>query len=293
MSIFTGAGVALCTPFTQDGVNFDAFGKLIDFQIDGGTDALIVNGTTGEPSTMSEEEKRAALSFALERTAGRIPVIAGTGGNDTKKVIAASIEAQKMGADALLIVTPYYNKATQKGLIAHYTAVADAVDIPIIVYNVPGRTGLNMLPETLAALVEHPNIAGMKEASGNLAQVSEMARLCGDKCDLYSGEDGLVVPLLSVGGKGVISVVSNIAPRIMHDMVEKFLSGDIASARELQFKVNPLAAALFCEVNPIPAKTALRLIGIDAGPLRLPLTEMSDANLARLKREMQAFGLID
>ncbi|MBC8528498.1 4-hydroxy-tetrahydrodipicolinate synthase [Christensenellaceae bacterium NSJ-44] len=293
MSIFTGAGVALCTPFTQDGVNFDAFGKLIDFQIDGGTDALIVNGTTGEPSTMSEEEKRAALSFALERTAGRIPVIAGTGGNDTKKVIAASIEAQKMGADALLIVTPYYNKATQKGLIAHYTAVADAVDIPIIVYNVPGRTGLNMLPETLAALAEHPNIAGMKEASGNLAQVSEMARLCGDKCDLYSGEDGLVVPLLSVGGKGVISVVSNIAPRIMHDMVEKFLSGDIAGARELQFKVNPLAAALFCEVNPIPAKTALRLIGIDAGPLRLPLTEMSDANLARLKREMQAFGLID
>lgn len=293
MSIFTGAGVALCTPFTQDGVNFDAFGKLIDFQIDGGTDALIVNGTTGEPSTMSEEEKRAALSFALERTAGRIPVIAGTGGNDTKKVIAASIEAQKMGADALLIVTPYYNKATQKGLIAHYTAVADAVDIPIIVYNVPGRTGLNMLPETLAALAEHPNIAGMKEASGNLAQVSEMARLCGYKCDLYSGEDGLVVPLLSVGGKGVISVVSNIAPRIMHDMVEKFLSGDIAGARELQFKVNPLAAALFCEVNPIPAKTALRLIGIDAGPLRLPLTEMSDANLARLKREMQAFGLID
>ena len=293
MSIFTGAGVALCTPFTQDGVNFDAFGKLIDFQIDGGTDALIVNGTTGEPSTMSEEEKRAALSFALERTAGRIPVIAGTGGNDTKKVIAASIEAQKMGADALLIVTPYYNKATQKGLIAHYTAVADAVDIPIIVYNVPGRTGLNMLPETLAALAEHPNIAGMKEASGNLAQVSEMARLCGDKCDLYSGEDGLVVPLLSVGGEGVTSVVSNIAPRIMHDMVEKFLSGDIAGARELQFKVNPLAAALFCEVNPIPAKTALRLIGIDAGPLRLPLTEMSDANLARLKREMQAFGLID
>ena len=293
MSIFTGAGVALCTPFTQDGVNFDAFGKLIDFQIDGGTDALIVNGTTGDPTKMSEEEKRAALSFALERTAGRIPVIAGTGGNDTKKVIAASIEAQKMGADALLIVTPYYNKATQKGLIAHYTAVADAVDIPIIVYNVPGRTGLNMLPETLAALAEHPNIAGMKEASGNLAQVSEMARLCGDKCDLYSGEDGLVVPLLSVGGKGVISVVSNIAPRIMHDMVEKFLSGDIAGARELQFKVNPLAAALFCEVNPIPAKTALRLIGIDAGPLRLPLTEMSDANLARLKREMQAFGLID
>ena len=293
MSIFTGAGVALCTPFTQDGVNFDAFGKLIDFQIDGGTDALIVNGTTGEPSTMSEEEKRAALSFALERTAGRIPVIAGTGGNDTKKVIAASIEAQKMGADALLIVTPYYNKATQKGLIAHYTAVADAVDIPIIVYNVPGRTGLNMLPETLAALAEHPNIAGMKEASGNLAQVSEMARLCGDKCDLYSGEDGLVVPLLSVGGKGVISVVSNIAPRIMHDMVEKFLSGDIAGARELQCKVNPLAAALFGEVNPLPAKTALRLIGIDAGPLRLPLTEMSDANLARLKREMQAFGLID
>lgn len=293
MSIFTGAGVALCTPFTQDGVNFDAFGKLIDFQIENGTDALIVNGTTGEPSTMSEEEKHAALSFALERTAGRIPVIAGTGGNDTKKVISASIEAQKMGADALLIVTPYYNKATQQGLIAHYTAVADAVDIPIIVYNVPGRTGLNMLPETLAALAEHPNIAGMKEASGNLAQVSEMARLCGDKCDLYSGEDGLVVPLLSVGGKGVISVVSNIAPRIMHDMVEKFLSGDIAGARELQFKVNPLAAALFCEVNPIPAKTALRLIGIDAGPLRLPLTEMSDANLARLKREMQAFGLID
>ncbi|MBZ4666059.1 4-hydroxy-tetrahydrodipicolinate synthase [Mahella sp.] len=290
MSVFTGSGVALVTPFTKDGVNFDTLEQMIEFQIAGTTDALIVCGTTGEPSTMTAKEKHDTIKFAIERINHRIPVIAGTGGNNTAEVIEASVDAQQLGADALLIVTPYYNKTTQKGLVEHYTAIANAVDIPIIIYNVPSRTGLNMTPATLERLSHIKNIAGMKEASGNIVQVAEMARLCGDRIDIYSGNDDQVVPILSLGGKGVISVVANIAPKDTHDMVVKFLNGDIEGSRQLQFKLNPLVEALFIEVNPIPVKTALNLMGFDVGNLRLPLTEMSESNLAFLRQRMIEYG---
>lgn len=290
MSVFAGSGVALVTPFTKDGVNFDTLEQMIEFQIAGATDALIVCGTTGEPSTMTAEEKHDTIKFAIERVNHRIPVIAGTGGNNTAEVIEASVDAQQLGADALLIVTPYYNKTTQKGLVEHYTAIANTVDIPIIIYNVPSRTGLNMTPATLERLSHIKNIAGMKEASGNIVQVAEMARLCGDRIDIYSGNDDQVVPILSLGGKGVISVVANIAPKDTHDMVVKFLNGDIKGSRQLQFKLNPLVEALFIEVNPIPVKTALNLMGFDAGNLRLPLTEMSESNLAFLRQRMIEYG---
>ncbi|AEE95934.1 4-hydroxy-tetrahydrodipicolinate synthase [Mahella australiensis] len=290
MSVFTGSGVALVTPFTKDGVNFDALEQMIEFQIAGGTDALIVCGTTGEPSTMTAKEKHDTIKFSIERVNHRIPVIAGTGGNNTAEVIEASVDAQQLGADALLIVTPYYNKTTQKGLVEHYTAIANAVDIPIIIYNVPSRTGLNMTPSTLEKLSHVRNIAGMKEASGNIVQVAEMARLCSDRIDIYSGNDDQVVPILSLGGKGVISVVANIAPKDTHDMVIKFLNGDIEGSRQLQFKLNPLVEALFIEVNPIPVKTALNLMGFNAGNLRLPLTEMSESNLAFLRQRMIEYG---
>ncbi|MGI6161712.1 MAG: 4-hydroxy-tetrahydrodipicolinate synthase [Christensenellales bacterium] len=291
MSVFKGSGVAICTPFNAGGINFEAFGRLVDFQIENGTDAIIVCGTTGEPSTMTTPEKEAAISFCVERVAGRVPVVAGTGGNNTAAVVEASKRAATLGADALLIVTPYYNKATQSGLVAHYSAVADAVDLPIIIYNVPARTGLNMLPETLHRLSSIPTIVGMKEASGDIAQVAEMARLC-PNIDLYSGNDDMIVPLMSLGGSGVISVVANIAPRDTHDMVMKYLSGDIDGARRLQLDMKPLIDALFTDVNPIPVKTALNLMGFHMGSLRLPLTPMGEANLARLKREMSAYGLI-
>lgn len=290
MSVFTGSGVALVTPFKEGGVNFDTLEQMIEFQIAGATDALIVCGTTGEPSTMTAKEKHDTIKFAIERVNHRIPVIAGTGGNNTAEVIEASIDAQQLGADALLIVTPYYNKTTQKGLVEHYTAIANAVDIPIIIYNVPSRTGLNMTPATLEKLSHVRNIAGMKEASGNIVQVAEMARLCGDRIDIYSGNDDQVVPILSLGGKGVISVVANIAPKDTHDMVIKFLNGDIEGSRQLQFKLNPLVEALFIEVNPIPVKTALNLMGFNAGNLRLPLTEMSESNLAFLRQRMREYG---
>lgn len=290
MSIFIGSGVALVTPFTDDGVNFDVLDQMIEFQIKGGTDALIVCGTTGEPSTMTAQEKRDTIKFSVERVKHRIPVIAGTGGNNTAEVIEQSVEAQRLGADALLIVTPYYNKTTQKGLVEHYTAVAQAVDIPIIIYNVPSRTGLNMTPATLEKLSHVKNIAGIKEASGNIVQVAEMARLCGDRIDIYSGNDDQVVPIMALGGKGVISVVANIAPRDTHDMVMKFIEGDIEGSRQLQFKLNPLIEALFAEVNPIPVKTALNLMGFNAGKLRMPLTDMSEANLALLKQRMIEYG---
>lgn len=290
MSIFIGSGVALVTPFTDDGVNFDVLDQMIEFQIKGGTDALIVCGTTGEPSTMTAQEKRDTIKFSVERVKHRIPVIAGTGGNNTAEVIEQSVEAQRLGADALLIVTPYYNKTTQKGLVEHYTAVAQAVDIPIIIYNVPSRTGLNMTPASLEKLSHVKNIAGIKEASGNIVQVAEMARLCGDRIDIYSGNDDQVVPIMALGGKGVISVVANIAPRDTHDMVMKFIEGDIEGSRQLQFKLNPLIEALFVEVNPIPVKTALNLMGFNAGKLRMPLTDMSEANLALLKQRMIEYG---
>ncbi len=291
MSIFTGSGVAIVTPFTDDGVNLDAFGKLIDFQIEQGTDAIIVCGTTGEPSTMTTKEKETAIGFAVEYVHGRVPVIAGTGGNNTAAVTEASRRAQALGADGLLIVTPYYNKCTQAGAIAHYNAVGDAVDLPIIVYNVPSRTGFNILPETLAKMAEHPNIAAMKEASANISQIIEMIRLCGDRMDFYSGNDDHVFPLLALGFLGVISVVANVAPRDTHDMVAAYMAGDIAKSRALQFRLNPLVAALFTEVNPIPVKAGLNLMGFAMGNPRLPLTPLSAPNLEKLKKAMTDHGI--
>lgn len=291
-AIFEGAGVAIVTPFDAQGqIDFDAYGRLIDFQLQNGTDAIIACGTTGEPSTMTAQERESVIAYAIERVAGRVPVIASTGGNNTAEVIRASQAAQQAGADGLLIVTPYYNKATQSGLIAHYTAVADAVDLPIIVYNVPSRTGLNMAPETLCKLSYHPRIAGMKEASGNIAQVSEMIRLCGDRLAVYSGEDGIVVPLMALGGKGVISVVSNILPRQTHDMAAAMLRGDYETARALQFQLAPVISLLFSEVNPIPVKAALSMMGLCENHLRLPLTPMEAAHQQALQAEMRALGL--
>jgi 4-hydroxy-tetrahydrodipicolinate synthase len=291
MSIFTGSGVAIVTPFNESGVNPDAFGKLIDFQIEQGTDAIIVCGTTGEPSTMTTQEKEAIIGFAVEHVNGRVPVVAGTGGNNTAAVIQASKRAQALGADALLIVTPYYNKCTQAGAVAHYTAVADAVDLPIIVYNVPSRTSFNILPETLLKMSEHPNIAAMKEASANITQITEMFRLCAGNMDFYSGNDDHIFALLALGGLGVISVVANVAPRDTHDLVATFLGGDIAASRALQFKLNPLVQALFTEVNPIPAKAALNLMGFAMGDPRLPLTKISQGNLEKLKTAMINYGI--
>jgi len=291
MSVFTGSCVALVTPFTDNGINFESLANLIEFQINGGTDAILVCGTTGEPPTMTREERYSVIGFTVEKVAKRVPVIAGTGGYNTAAVIEDSKEAERLGADALLIVTPYYNKTTQKGLIQHYAAIADTVHIPIIIYNVPSRTGLNVAPSTLKELSRIDNIVGIKEASGNIDQVTEMARLCGDRIDIYSGDDNIVVPILALGGKGVISVVANIAPRDTHEMVAKFLNGDIEGSRKLQFKLNPLIEALFLEVNPIPVKTALNLMGMNVGKLRLPLTDMSEQNLEILKKRMLEYGL--
>ncbi|NLT16276.1 MAG: 4-hydroxy-tetrahydrodipicolinate synthase [Clostridiales bacterium] len=291
MSIFTGSGVAIVTPFSDSGVNFDTFGKLIDFQIEQGTDAIVVCGTTGEPSTMTAREKEAAIAFAVERANKRVPVVAGTGGNNTAAVIEASRRAQALGANALLIVTPYYNKCTQAGAVAHYNAVADAVDLPIIVYNVPSRTSFNILPDTLLKMSEHPNIAAVKEASGNISQITEMFRLCTGNLDFYSGNDDHIFALLALGGKGVISVVANVAPRDTHELVAAFLRGDIAASRDLQFRLNPLVRALFSEVNPIPAKAALNLMGFDMGDPRMPLTRISEGNLEKLRAAMVDYGI--
>jgi 4-hydroxy-tetrahydrodipicolinate synthase len=291
MTIFTGSATALVTPFNDDSINFKAFARHIDFQLSNGTDALVVCGTTGEPSTMTNEEKFETIKFVINETNKRVPVIAGTGGNNTKKVIEDSQKAQKLVSDALLIVTPYYNRATQKGLIAHYKMIADNVDVPIIVYNVPGRTGVNISPETLAEIACHKNIAAMKEASGNIRQIQDMVRLCGDNIDMYSGEDFAVLPLLACGGKGVISVVSNIAPKESHLLVQSYMNGDISKARQYQYMLNPLSDALFIENNPIPVKTAMNLMGMDAGKLRLPLCEMEDKNKEYLIRAMKDFGI--
>ncbi|MGI6188685.1 MAG: 4-hydroxy-tetrahydrodipicolinate synthase [Clostridiales bacterium] len=290
MSVFTGSCVAMVTPFTENGINFDSLANQIEFQIREGTDALLACGTTGEPSTMTKEERYSVIGFTVEKAAKRLPVLAGTGGNNTAAVIEDSKEAERLGADALLIVTPYYNRTTQKGLIQHYAAIADTVHIPIIIYNVPSRTNLNITPSTLKELSKIDNIAGIKEASGDIAQVVDMARLCEGVIDLYSGNDDMVVPLLSVGGKGVISVVANIAPRDTHDMVARFFDGDIEGARKLQFKLYPLVKALFMEVSPIPVKTAMNLMGMNAGKLRMPLTDMSEENLKILKQEMIEYG---
>ena len=292
MSVFEGAGVALVTPFTEDGVNFDTLKKMIDFQIDGGIDSIVLCGTTGEPATMTLEEKKAVIIEGIKYINKRVPAIVGTSANCTQSAIEMSKFAQEAGADALLLVTPYYNKCSQQGLIAHYNKIMDAVDIPCILYNVPSRTGVNIKPETLAVIAEHKNCAGIKEASGNISQVAEMARLCKGKLEIYSGNDDQVVPLMSLGGKGVISVIANIAPQISHDITHAYLDGDTKKACELQLKYNPLANAMFMDVNPIPIKMALNMIGFDAGPLRLPLSEMDEQKTAKLEGILRDFDLI-
>ena len=293
MSIFTGAGVAIVTPMKANGeVNYPKLEELLNYQIENGTDAIIICGTTGESSTLTHEEHLEAIRFTIEKVAGRIPVIAGTGSNCTETAIYLSQEAEKYGADGLLLVSPYYNKATQKGLIAHFTAIANSVKIPIILYNIQGRTGVNMAPETIAYLAKHvENIVAVKEASGNISQIAKVAQLCGDSCDIYSGNDDQIVPILSLGGKGVISVLSNVAPRETHDIVAKFMAGDVAGSRELQLKALPVIEKLFCEVNPIPVKAALNMLGWEVGPLRMPLTEMEPEHQAQLKEAMAAFGV--
>ena len=294
MPIFKGAGVAIVTPFTQDDkVNFEELGKMIDFQIAGGTDAIIICGTTGESSTLTHEEHDECIKFAVEHTAGRVPVIAGTGSNSTAEAIRLSTHAQNNGADALLLVTPYYNKATQKGLIQHYTAIANSVDLPIILYNVPSRTGVNILPQTAVTLAKNvKNIVAVKEASGNISQVAELVALADGCIDIYSGNDDQVVPLLSLGGVGVISVLSNVMPKLTHDMVMSYLNGDVKLSRQLQLSVMNLNKALFCEVNPIPVKEALNMMGWNAGAVRSPLCEMEPQHKELLRKELAAMKLI-
>lgn len=293
MSLFTGSGVAIVTPFTEENaVNYDKLAELIEWQIQEGTDAIVACGTTGESPTLTDDEHKQVIECAVTTVNKRVPVIAGAGSNDTAYAVQMSQHAEACGADGLLVITPYYNRPTQKGLIANFTAIADAVSIPIIMYNVPGRTGCNMLPATMAELAQHKNICGMKEASGNISQVVEMARLMPDDFYLMSGNDDMVVPLLSVGGVAVISVVANIVPHDTHAMVRSYLDGDVKTACQLQLKLKPLIDALFCETNPIPVKTALNLMGKQVGHLRLPLAEMEDAHLTLLKQRMQEYGLI-
>ncbi|MBQ3615030.1 MAG: 4-hydroxy-tetrahydrodipicolinate synthase [Anaerotignum sp.] len=293
MSIFTGAGVALVTPMNADGsVNFEKMKELIEFQIANDTDALIICGTTGEATTISDEDQIECVRFAKEVAAGRVPVIAGAGSNDTAHCIELAVACEKAGADAVLLVTPYYNKATQKGLILHYTAIANAINIPIILYNVPGRTGCNLAPKTVYELSKVENIVAVKEASGNLSQVAEIAALVGPDFDIYSGNDDQILPVLSLGGAGVISVLSNVAPKQTHDMVAKFFEGDIKGSIKLQLDAIELISALFCEVNPIPVKTALNLMGYEVGACKLPLCEMEPKNLETLKTTMKNYGLI-
>lgn len=294
MAIFTGAGVAIVTPFHQNGeVNYDKLGELIDFQVKNGTDSIIIVGTTGEASTLTHEEHIECIRYAVAKTAGRVPVIAGTGSNCTETAIYLTKEAKAAGADAALLVTPYYNKATQKGLIAHFGAIAKATDLPIVLYNIPGRTGCNILPATAAAMVkEYDTIVAMKDATGNIPQTMETLELCNGDIDIYSGEDGLITPMMSVGAKGVISVLSNIAPRQTHDIAAKYLEGDVCASRELQMKYLPLIRALFSEVNPIPVKKALNFMGMEVGPLRMPLSEMEPEHAKVLSDEMRKVGLL-
>jgi 4-hydroxy-tetrahydrodipicolinate synthase len=295
MSVFTGAGVAIITPMKPNGdINYDEFAKLIEFQIANGTDAIIVCGTTGEASTLSHEEHLDAIRFCTKQVNKRIPVVAGTGSNCTETAIYLSQEAQKAGVDGLLVVTPYYNKATQKGLYEHYKMIAQAVKLPIIMYNVPSRTGCNLQPATVVSLCNDvENIVGVKEASGNIAQVTHLMALAKGKVDVYSGNDDQIVPLLALGGKGVISVLSNIAPRQTHDICQLFFDGKVNESAKEQLRALELIDALFCEVNPIPVKKAVSLMGIvEGGPLRRPLSEMEEANVERLQKAMKDYGII-
>ena len=291
-TIFRGAGVAIITPFTETGVNYPELGRIIEDQIAGGTDAIIITGTTGESATMTDAEHREAIRFAVEKVAGRIPVVAGTGSNETSYAIELSKYAEQVGADALLLVTPYYNKCTQNGLIAHYTAIADSVNIPAILYTVPSRTGVSIKTETYAALSKHPRIVAVKEASGDLSAILRLRAAVGDELAVYSGNDDQIVPILSLGGSGVISVLSNVAPKATHDICQNYFDGNVAEAARLQIAYTDLIDALFCEVNPIPVKTAMRRLGYDAGPLRMPLSEMEPAHAAQLDAALRAHGLL-
>ena len=290
-TVFTGAATALITPMKNGGIDYEKFSEVVEFQIAHKIDALVVCGTTGESSTLTDAEHRDLIKFCVEKVAGRVPVIAGTGSNDTDYAIDLSKFACEVGVDALLQVTPYYNKTTQRGLIKHFFAVADAVNKPIILYNVPSRTGVNIKPETYAELCKHENIAATKEASGNLSAVAEIRHLCGDSLDVYSGNDDQIIPIMSLGGKGVISVLSNILPAETHKICADFLNGDIKSASDSQINYIPLINSLFCEVNPIPVKTAMNLLGFCSEEIRLPLCEMEDSNKSRLIKDMKAVGL--
>lgn len=294
MSIFTGAAVAIVTPMNQDGsVNYECFKQLIEEQIAGGTDAIVVCGTTGEASTLTHEEHLDVIKYCVEVVAKRIPVIAGTGSNCTETAIYLSTEAEKYGVDGLLLVSPYYNKATQNGLFAHFKAIADSVKVPILLYNVPSRTGCNILPQTIVRLcTEVENIVGVKEASGNISQIADLAALAKGKVDIYSGNDDQIIPIMALGGKGVISVLSNVAPRQTHDICQKFLDGDAQGAMQMQLDAIDLVRALFCEVNPIPVKEALNLMGKKVGPLRMPLSQMEEANSKRLAAAMKEYGIL-
>ena len=294
MAIFKGAAVAIVTPMHQDGsVNYEEFRKFIEFQIENGTDAIVVCGTTGEASTLTHEEHLDVIKYCAEVVNKRVPVIAGTGSNATDTAIYLSTEAEKYGVDGLLLVTPYYNKATQNGLYAHFKAIADSVKLPIILYNVPSRTGCNLLPDTIVRLCKDvENIVGVKEASGNISQIAQLAALAKGSVDIYSGNDDQIVPIMSLGGLGVISVLSNVAPRQTHDICAKYLEGDVKEACRLQLEAIDLCGSLFCEVNPIPVKKAVSMIGFEAGPLRMPLSEIEPKNEARLRTSMEKYGLL-
>ncbi len=294
MSIFTGAGCAIVTPFTAEGaVDYPALERLLDFQIDNGTDAIIICGTTGESSTLSEEEHSKVIAHTINYVNHRVPVIAGTGSNDTQTAIMLSKQAEEDGADAVLVVTPYYNKATQNGLKMHYKLIAEAINIPMILYNVPSRTGCNIQPETAVWLARNiENIVAIKEATGNISQIGHLFAIAGGDIDVYSGNDDQIVPILSLGGKGVISVLSNIAPKQTHDMVQNYLDGDVKAAAKGQLDAMNLVNALFCEVNPIPVKKAVELMGLCGGNVRLPLTEIEAANAERLANAMRDYGLL-
>lgn len=288
--LFKGSGVALVTPFNEDGVDFEKLGELIEYHIENNTDALIVCGTTGESTTMSDEEQFAVIDFTVKKVNKRIPVIAGTGSNDTMHSVYLCQEAEKLGADGLLVITPYYNKTNQRGLKLHFETIAASTELPIILYNVPGRTGVNIKPSVIAELAKIENIVAIKEASGDIAQVAEIARLVPEGFAIYSGNDDSILPLLSLGGVGVISVVANICPKETHDLVEKFLNGDVKGSRELQLGMKALIDKLFIEVNPIPVKTAMNILGFEVGDLRLPLAPMEENNLKALRDELVNYG---
>lgn len=289
---FKGAAVAIVTPFDETGINFAELGRIIDDQIANQTDAICITGTTGESATMSDEEHRAAIKFAVEHVKGRVPVIAGAGSNETSYAIKLSQEAENVGADAVLVVTPYYNKCTQNGLVAHYTKIADSINLPVIVYNVPSRTGVNIKPETYAKLAEHPRIVATKEANGDLTSVLRTRKLCGDKLAVYSGNDDQIIPILSLGGSGVISVLSNVAPRQTHMICQNYFDGKVDEASRLQIDFCDLIDALFCEVNPIPVKAAMKLLGWNVGQVRMPLSEIEPAHLEQLKAALKAHDLL-